>query len=379
MATTTSFSLEKLGTSIISRPDGQFAYAKNPVMIGLKNGGFVTAVDDFGASHAQVIFEFSNAAGLATSRSLIGFSDPSMTLLSDDLVAAVGTGWDGNLFVRKVDQGGSSLLRELGPGRNADIAADSYRTGYAVAYESPADSGYSLITLFIDRSNHGTDAFSFSLSNVSGGPVIDRNPSVARLASGNYVVAWDRTDAYGDSAIWYGIYDTNGSVVAAPREYDVIGAHNSKPSVAAYGAGFTITYEDSESGRDIAVFTQSPDVRTATYNRYEPPGNGPASDPDTTRVGGLAVTALDIGILNVSDVVANDIYLGPSNPETGARLTDTDNLMLVAANAGQASVTALAGNAGRLIISYYDELGGNVHQQLARLRETVTGMRRTRR
>ena len=379
MAVTTTFSLTLLGNSVVTTHDGAAVYANGAATVALEDGSFATAVNDYDTSRypdGQVRLNFSTKSGGYASSFVLDGWDPSVALLSNDRVGIVRTTPDGHIRFQTFDAEVSDPSLDLGIGRNADIAAPQYGTGFVAAWEAPLDNGYSNIVLGIAPGSDGTGFFSF---NVKFGATVDRNPSVACLSDGNIVVAWDRTDASGNSAIWYAVYDQSGGVVTAPTLYDGTGSRNTEPSVAAVGSGFSIAYEDNEAFRgvaEIAFFNRSSDGRNVSYHRMAAPDgaeNGPDSDASTAQLGYVYATTFTHTELDQGQPREVSVYLSLTDPLTGASLTDPDKPLLVGTNIAQATIAAIPHDDGRVVVSYTDEFDGQVHQQIARVVETIVG------
>ncbi len=367
MTISTTYSVDFINDYVLSFGSGSYY---EPDSASLSDGGWVTgAIDGAGT----FLLERFNSVGakLLQYSSRHDFSAVKVAAAGTTVVAAAAHG-DGSVtfkFIKINDFYYSDIA--LGTGTHPDIASNRDGLRVAAVWEqsySATDSD-----IWVNLSDvEDTAAKQF---RVDTSRALDTNASVAFLSSGNVVVAWNRTDASGNTALWYAVYadDGAGTVVTAPVQIDAVGSINHAPSVVAdMAGGFVIGYEDNASGDvEARAYTHRADgfVTLASLSRIDDPDIEASSAYFGSGVIGAAFTHQ---FIDGDAVREEDVYLNLVDTVTGASLIDPANPLLIGVDVtGGASLTSLAGDSGKFIVSYDSQ--GETHQRLWQLVETITG------
>ncbi|MCS6627310.1 calcium-binding protein [Roseibacterium beibuensis] len=302
MAVTTSYGLQVSGSTSAAPLDS------DGDMIRLPDGSTAYVGTD-GAVTAGVI-------GVASFGGVTGV-DPSLARLSNGNIVVAGES-AGSIVYRIVAPNGATVVATTSVGdsgsTNPDVAALTGGGFVIVCQDAFAAPDNDVDVRVYD--NSGVLSLTFS---VDGTGADDRDAQVAALSNGNYVVAWTRTIG-AESEIWFAIYDTAGSVIAAPQIHDTTGTINRNLSLCATTTGFAIAYEDNgwAGGADVEV-TLSRHSLTGTLLGFTNVSNNAISDERPQ------VTQLANGLLAVSygrNVNADtDIVVALVNATTGGVLT----------------------------------------------------------
>ncbi|GLK67892.1 beta strand repeat-containing protein [Hansschlegelia plantiphila] len=380
MTVTISYSLQTIGS---------FAYELNapqdtrPDVCGLTDGAFAVATDD--GTNVRIKL-FNSSGSLPNSFGIGPCTEASLANGGDDRFIGSATGADGyiTLFSGTSNSFGggqrATSTSLAGTSSHSDISAQQYVGTVAVAWQQDYSATDHDIWLSIHKSSDLSEVKSFAIDQSAAD---DENASVAVLSDGGIVVAWDRTDAGGRSAIWYATYNADGSVRTAAAAYDDVGDVNRHPSVAAArGGGFTISYEDNESGAtEVAVFARSPDGRTQSYVQVTH-GGGEIGDTATAAIGlfgGVYATAFTQNLYDGGELRDQDIYVTLTDPATGRPLTGApiliDGSVDVTHSATIAAIPGgpLGGPRGEFVVSYQDDDAGEIHNRMMQIVETITG------
>ncbi|MGO1079394.1 calcium-binding protein [Inquilinus sp. CA228] len=130
------------------------------------------------------------------------------------------------------------------PQRESDVAALS-GGGFAVAFTRDYGGGDTDINL--QRYNADGTLNGGRILVESTIPLATDHASVAGLASGGFVVAWEQSPAAGgDHSVWFKLYDAAGVAVGGSQLIDSAGSINQDIQVAALqDGGFVVAYADN--------------------------------------------------------------------------------------------------------------------------------------
>lgn len=336
-----------------------------------QNASFVTAAQ----RGAGVALQYYNPDGQPLSTFTYGGFNPSVAALGPDTTfLAIETG-DGEIqvLVNNPDTL-TTYFPTTFPGSNPDVAAGMFNSGgAAVVYQRSFGATDNDIYLTL-RNSIGNEIFSQAIDASAAN---DTNASVAYLRDRGIVVAWQRKEANGDTAIWFATFNGDGSVRTQAREYDGVGSINRDPQVAASPeGGFVITYVDDEAGgTELATFTESGDGRSRTYTVQT--NLDTVSDSATTAIGQNGsrayATAFTRTIFDNGEPRDEDLYFVLTDPNTGKALIRPVALDVSDAVWRDPSIATIGGSGGEFVITVSDETNGVVRQFVKRVVETAKG------
>ncbi|MFB9984515.1 calcium-binding protein [Mesorhizobium kowhaii] len=361
MALTTTYSVAPLLERIFPAADP----ASNSDTVALTGGGFATVADVPGGVSVPIFYD---AAGNQQPQLIASFApDAKIAQLTDGTVAIVGT--HSGVGIDLVMQTATGII--IGPSTisvatasNPDVAAVA--DGVVVAYQVP--NGGANNDILIYKSTSGDSFFTFG---VDSSPANDQNASVAGLADGGVAVAWERMDAGGNSAIWYAVYNHDGSVRKPPAE---LSAGHQANVTALQSGGFAIGLASDVflGGQTDALVASFDSAGQLVQSRAV--GQLPTDDSE------VAVTQLSNGMVlstftNLFDAVHDDHDIRGAlyDPVTGYISDPADPLKIdySADDNSQSSVSAFG--LAQFVVSYSSNTSGDVTQKTFQLVRTVTG------
>ncbi|WP_281004927.1 calcium-binding protein [Mesorhizobium kowhaii] len=361
MALTTTYSVAPLLERIFPAADP----ASNSDTVALTGGGFATVADVPGGVSVPIFYD---AAGNQQPQLIASFApDAKIAQLTDGTVAIVGT--HSGVGIDLVMQTATGII--IGPSTisvatasNPNVAAVA--DGVVVAYQVP--NGGANNDILIYKSTSGDSFFTFG---VDSSPANDQNASVAGLADGGVAVAWERMDAGGNSAIWYAVYNHDGSVRKPPAE---LSAGHQANVTALQSGGFAIGLASDVflGGQTDALVASFDSAGQLVQSRAV--GQLPTDDSE------VAVTQLSNGMVlstftNLFDAVHDDHDIRGAlyDPVTGYISDPADPLKIdySADDNSQSSVSAFG--LAQFVVSYSSNTSGDVTQKTFQLVRTVTG------
>ena len=207
----------------------------DPDVIGFGDGSFAIVAE---RSAGNVTVEWFDVNGQPTASAVLTGFNPVITRLTGDTVAIATEDGAGNVLYSVVSSTSDVVL-------NVSIAEDD-----TTAPEIATLSNGSFVivtqdafpTLGDDKdidvriyNAAGEEQLSLGFT-IDSSSADDRNPTVAALTGGGYVVAWER-HAGGDSEVWYAIYADNGDVVKAPAAVQNTDGESSGVSIVPLETG----------------------------------------------------------------------------------------------------------------------------------------------
>ena len=287
---TVTYSNTQLSDNAVPTFGGEAATA--PSIASLAGGGYVVGAQD--SSNFTDLSFYSADGTLLGSNDGFGESNADLVQLSNGNVVVVGD--NGSNVSYSIDTAtgggvGSAALTTNGIETNASVAAQSDANGGGfVVVDQAAFSG---ADHDIEVHLRNADGSSISDFAVTGSSDDDENASVATLANGNIVVAWERIDGSGNSTAWYSIYDKTGTAIVNPTEFDSFGTINHGMKVTAEGNSFSIAYEDNGWDETDQQITTARFDDTGAFLSYaqDTTQTSPSSEADiTTLSNGFTLT-----------------------------------------------------------------------------------------
>jgi hypothetical protein len=254
------------------------ALQAHPNVAAAPSGNFVVAWSSFnqdGLSFGVFARRFTSAGAAMASEFQINTHTqgseayPSLTFLpSGDFVVAWGSvGQDGDnygIFARRFTSVGAPLASELqvnayttGSQRYASIARAA-SGGFVVAWQSNGQDG-SLFGVFARRFSSAGTALASEFQVNTHTPDSQTRPAVAGGGAGDFVIAWGSRFQDGDG---YGVFARHFSSAGAPlaSEFQVstrTSGYQSLPAVAGVAGDFVITWQATgQDGSSSGVFAR---------------------------------------------------------------------------------------------------------------------------
>ncbi len=294
-----------------------------PAITELSNGGF--AVSGTGGGNTDIDIFNSDLTDGGGANNLTGTNSAIAQLQTGNLVI-VSQDSDSVRYALRSPTGATVLAstdtNDIGT-RNPDVAASV--NGFWIALEDRVTAyDHNLKIRF--HNNNGVLAHEATIaSNLN----MNSNPSVAVMGDGRVVVAWSKNN-YVSSEIWRAIYNSNGTVFAAPAVVDNVGWTNRNVDVVSTGSGFAMVYEDSEwSGGNLDITLKRFNTLGALLGttNLSDPGATDLSHESTPAIARLANGILVVGwgddrFDNAGTDTDTIVYL--VDPNTGTRLTNAD-------------------------------------------------------
>ncbi len=328
-----------------------------PAAIGLVNGGFAVSGTGGGDTDVDVFKNDLSDGGGASN--LMGTNSAIAQLQTGDLVI-VSQDSDSVRYAM-LSSTGTTVLASTDtndPGTsNPDVAASG--NGFWIAYQD---------SIAPQNSDDSSSA-------------LDVMPSVAVMGNGRVVVAWTRMIG-SQTQIWRAIYNSNGSVFAAPALVDATGTTNRNVDVVSTVSGFAMVYEDSEwagGNRDITLrrFNSSGSLLGTT--NLSDPGATDLSHESTPAIARLANGILVVGWSDdrsSNQGTDTDTFVYLVNQNTGTRLSP--NYQNVIGSAGNyvgfdvGNVTIAGSSNGRINVLHRNNTNADVDGESFAVRRTST-------
>jgi Ca2+-binding RTX toxin-like protein len=346
-----------------------------PATTALANGGF--AVSGTGGGNTDVDIFNSNLSDGGGANNLTGTNSAIAQLQTGDLVI-VSQDSDSVRYAM-LSPTGTTVLNSTDTNdletSNPDVAASG--SGFWIVYQDRIAPQNSDIK-FRFHNNNGTLGGGTTIDNSSA---LDARPSVAVMGNGQVVVAWTRTIGF-HTQVWRAIYNSNGSVFAAPALVDSTGTTNRNVDVVSTVNGFAMVYEDSEwsgGNRDITLKRfNSSGTLLGTTNLSDPDAEDLSheSSPTITRLanGVLVAGWNDDRFSNLGTDTDTFVYL--VDPNTGNRLSP--NYQNVIGSAGNyvgfdvEGVTIAGSSNGRINVFHRNNTNADVDGESIAVRRTST-------
>jgi hypothetical protein len=230
------------------------ALADGSFVVGWRSGGQVHTLQASGSSGVAIGGEHVFAAqGTAYSPSIVG-------LHNGDYVVAWGEMGDGNVYAALGSNGGAMQVTSDGAAASVSTAAPLPHVtalaggGFVVAWDSYSNDqlGFSMSDIFFQRYDSAGNALGHAVqANIeSGGGRYDA--SVAALADGGFVIAWQSLAGDGDANGVFGRrFGADGTAIDG-HEFTInqqAQGDQASPEVAALtGGGFVTTWLDTQQG-----------------------------------------------------------------------------------------------------------------------------------
>ena len=238
-------------------PNGSYIQAR------VTSGSGVPLADEFGATSATANQQFeASLAGLANGRAVMAFTDYSA---DDD---------EGDIAARMFKKNGDPVFVDF------PVSASSTEEDFEPDIAPLADGGF-VVTWTRDQDSDDAD-FDVHLRvfNADGSPRTEvdgvtltiatdaRRSSVAGLADGNFVVAWEQTpDEGGDIDLYFGRYDTTGELIGSFVPIaDGFGDQYDVQLLALQDGGFAAAYTNTG-----APFGEADDISFRIFNADDTP------------------------------------------------------------------------------------------------------------
>lgn len=294
-----------------------------PSVTGLSNGGF--AASGTGGGNTDVDIFNSDLTDGGGANNLTGTNSAIAQLQTGDLVI-VSEDSDSVRYAMRSSTGAAVLAstdtNDTGTS-SPDVAVSG--NGFWIVYQDRiASQNFDIKIRF--HNNNGTLGAGTTIDSSSA---LDAKPSVAVMGDGKVVVAWTRSIGV-NTQIWRAIYNSNGSVFAAPAPVDSSGTTNRNVDIVSTVSGFAMVYEDSEwtgGNRDITLKRFNSSGTLLGTTNLSDPGATDLSHESTPAIARLANGILVVGwgddrFNNLGTDTDTIVYL--VDPNTGTRLTNAD-------------------------------------------------------
>jgi hypothetical protein len=377
MAMTVSYSL-----NLISNQQLPYAidYSGDSDVVGLSTGGYA-GVGVYASNPDFSAITIYDAAGNALPTHLIAGNEAKLTQLTNGNIVATATSADyfGSTMNYLIQTPGDSQVSVGTIGSAGETVADvaALAGGGFVVASNKYYSGLDYDVFLHVRDAAGNDVTDFK---IDGSAATDLFPSVAGLNDGGFAVAWERStlhtspnsNSYYTDATWVAVYNADGSVRSAAREFDHQGSENGQVNVSALKTGgFSVAYTDNgwsnSAQNDITLATFD---SSGAFKNWTRAASLAADDHDpsaTTLSNGMVLTTFTDG--TTTNYTNNSHTYGTLiDPATGTALNDVTNPFNLAnnPNMSQSSVSAL--DHGRFVVSHEDASNAvwNTEYQLVR-------------
>lgn len=254
--------------------DGNASVAPSSVT-GLADGGFVVLWTEVAGLASSVFAQRLDAGGHALGGPALVAStqDPAAPLHGGSVEALPNGGYlvtwysvyrptpleSGDIFAQRFDGGGAAV--------GSAVFVGSYAGSTIPSTTVLADGGW--VTAWNDFESHMTGSHAVTAQYAATGTLVRTTtidpsaaseflPSVATLASGNYVVAW-----MADSALQAEVFDPSGAAISGPFTLDTpaAGAFDRSPQVTALAdGGFLVSWQHGTSSTDAQVLARAFDA-----------------------------------------------------------------------------------------------------------------------
>ncbi len=216
---------------------------------------------------------------LVNSTTPIGQAESSVAALNNStwVVAFTDTSTDplGDIRFRRFDVNGNPLgddvavIAEVSFNDNNSNVTALADGGFAIAFQR--DFGGGDLDILLRRYNaDGTTNGGFIVVDQSTA-LNTHSPSIAGLASGGFVVAWQQeVVAGGPNSVWFQRYDAAGAAVGGHVLVDGLGTRNEDIQVAAlHDGGFVVAYHENTLDNPLGL-----DITVQFYNADGTPRSG---------------------------------------------------------------------------------------------------------
>ncbi|MFN0194183.1 MAG: beta strand repeat-containing protein [Aestuariivirga sp.] len=308
MAVTSTYSLQ--GTSLIIESISS-ANDSSPAIAAFDAERFAQSETNSSGSTTLEFFSGSFVPAGVGSAGVTGTDAALTTLDTGNYAIATQDGANGVRFA-VYSHSAVAIVAEtsLGDAGSVNAAVASLSGGaFAIVYEDVVAAGNGDVEISF-RNAAGASTGSVIVDSTAAN---DRNPSVAKLSSGNIAVAWQRVVG-GSSELWYAIYTAAGGVVLGPTLLDNTGTINRDASVTALSdGGFLVAYEDNEYGGDLDIAVARVNAAGAVQSRMDLTQNAiDDRNPSVT----LAATDLALISSTSDDGVTSEVVVRQYNPLT---------------------------------------------------------------
>jgi hypothetical protein len=222
-------------------------------------------VGNTGVPTADEFLVNSTVAGSQTEPSIAALDNSTWVVSFTDFSTDLG----GDVRFRRFDFNGNPLGNDAafdasdGNDSESDVTALT-DGGFAIAYTRAFGGGD--LDIHVQRFHADGTENGVRIFVDEQGPLSTRFPSIAGLAFGGFVVAWEQEPAAGgDTSVWFQRYDASGAAAGGHVLIDGQGLFNQGIEVAALqDGGFVVAYEDSSWDTNDGLITG--DITVQFYN-----------------------------------------------------------------------------------------------------------------